>query len=219
MLPRHEDVLARERYLLYAAISRPEEVLFLSFRSSDEEGDPALPSAFVDSVRALFAGELWERRGRRLLADVTWPPGSAPTPHELRRARAAAEEPGPAAARRTHDRAGARCPRRPRDRGRARAGDLRRLRRPLARRQRAAARARRPGSGADAPRLDRPCRARADAPAPAGARRLRPPHAGLAPRRARGARRRDGGAAPKLPARAPARSCASSRSTCGGCSP
>ncbi len=100
VLPRHEDVLARERYLLYAAVSRPEEVLFLSFRSSDEEGNPALPSAFVDDVRALFTGELWERRGRRLLAEVTWPPGAAPTPHELRRARAAAEahpEPPPLA--------------------------------------------------------------------------------------------------------------------------
>jgi superfamily I DNA/RNA helicase/RecB family exonuclease len=92
VLPRHEDILARERYLLYAAVSRPEEVLFLSFRSSDEEGDPALPSAFIDDVRALFTDELWERRGRRLLAEVTWPPGAAPTPHELRRARAAAED-------------------------------------------------------------------------------------------------------------------------------
>jgi ATP-dependent helicase/DNAse subunit B len=92
VLPRHEDVLPRERYLLYAAVSRPEEVLFLSFRSSDEEGDPVQPSAFIDDVRALFTDELWERRGRRLLAEVTWPPGSAPTPHELRRARAAAEE-------------------------------------------------------------------------------------------------------------------------------
>jgi len=92
VLPRHEDVLARERYLFYSAVSRPEEVLFLSFRSSDEEGDPVQPSAFVDDVRALFDEELWERRGSRLLADVTWPPRTAPTPHELRRARAAAEE-------------------------------------------------------------------------------------------------------------------------------
>ncbi len=92
VLARHEDVLARERYLLYAAASRPEEVLFLSFRSSDEEGDPALPSAFVDDVRALFTDELWTRRGRRLLGEVTWPPAAAPTPHELRRARAVAEE-------------------------------------------------------------------------------------------------------------------------------
>ncbi len=92
VLPRHEDVLARERYLLYAAVSRPEEVLFLSFRSSDEEGDPAQPSAFVDDVRGLFTEELWSRRGRRLLGEVTWPPAAAPTPHELRRARAVAEE-------------------------------------------------------------------------------------------------------------------------------
>jgi len=89
VLPRHEDVLARERYLLYACVSRPEEVLFLSFCSSDEEGDPLVASPFVDDVRDLFTGALWEQRGRRLLAHVTWPPSEAPTPHELRRARAA----------------------------------------------------------------------------------------------------------------------------------
>jgi superfamily I DNA/RNA helicase/RecB family exonuclease len=92
VLPRHEDVLARERYLFYAAVSRPEEVLFLSFRSADEEGDPLQPSAFLDDVRALFTDELWQRRGRRLLSEVTWPPASAPTPHELRRSRAAEEQ-------------------------------------------------------------------------------------------------------------------------------
>jgi ATP-dependent helicase/DNAse subunit B len=91
VLPRHEDVLARERYLLYACASRPEEVLFLSFRSSDEEGDPLVVSPFVDDVRALFSDTLWAQRGRRLLAEVTWPPSEAPTPHELRRAQAAAE--------------------------------------------------------------------------------------------------------------------------------
>ena len=121
VLPPQEDVLPRERYLLYAAVSRPEEVLFLSFRSSDEEGDPVQPSAFIDDVRALFTDELWERRGRRLLAEVTWPPGSAPTPHELRRARAAAEEQGAAAARRARERAGAGA-RSPRARPRRRAG-------------------------------------------------------------------------------------------------
>jgi ATP-dependent helicase/DNAse subunit B len=94
VLERREDVLPSERYLLYAAVSRPEEVLFLSFRSSDEEGDPVQPSAFVDDVRALYTDELWHRRGRRLLAEVTWPPGEAPTEHELRRARAAAEQHG-----------------------------------------------------------------------------------------------------------------------------
>src|SRR5829696_8442943 len=88
-LPLHEDVLDRERSLFYAAVSRPEDVLFLSWRSSDEEGDPLAPSAFLDDVRALFTDELWEERGTRLLADVTWAPRDAPTPHELRRALAA----------------------------------------------------------------------------------------------------------------------------------
>ncbi len=92
VLPRHEDDLARERSLFYAVVSRPEEALFLSFRSSDEEGDPQQPSPFVDDVRALFTDALWSGRGRRLLADVTWPPAEAPTPHELRRAQAAAQE-------------------------------------------------------------------------------------------------------------------------------
>jgi ATP-dependent helicase/DNAse subunit B len=91
VLPRHEDVLGPERYLFYACVSRPEEVLFLSFRSSDEEGDPAQHSPFLDDARALFTDELWEQRGTRLLAEVTWPPATAPTPHELRRAHAAAE--------------------------------------------------------------------------------------------------------------------------------
>jgi ATP-dependent helicase/DNAse subunit B len=96
-LPFHEDVIDRERSLFYAAVSRPEDVLFLSWRSSDEEGEPLAPSAFLDDVRALFTDELWEERGTRLLADVTWAPKDAPTPHELRRAyAAAATEPEPA---------------------------------------------------------------------------------------------------------------------------
>jgi hypothetical protein len=96
-LPLHEDVLDRERSLFYAAVSRPEDVLFLSWRSSDEEGDPLAPSVFLDDVRALFTDALWEERGTRLLADVTWAPRDAPTPHELRRAyAAAANDPEPA---------------------------------------------------------------------------------------------------------------------------
>jgi len=94
----HEDVLARERSLFYACVSRPQEVLFLSWRSSDEDGEPLTASPFVDDVRALFTDELWTQRGRRLLAEVTWSPREAPTPLELRRARAAAEagpEPAP----------------------------------------------------------------------------------------------------------------------------
>jgi RecB family exonuclease len=95
-LPPHEDVLDRERSLFYAAVSRPQDVLFLSWRSSDEEGNPLAPSVFLEDVRALFTQALWEERGTRLLADVTWAPRDAPTPHELRRAYAeAVDEPDP----------------------------------------------------------------------------------------------------------------------------
>jgi ATP-dependent helicase/DNAse subunit B len=91
-LALHEDVLDRERALFYAAVSRPEDALFLSWRASDEEGDPLQPSPFLDDVRALFTDDLWEERGTRLLADVTWAPRDAPTEHELHRAYAAARE-------------------------------------------------------------------------------------------------------------------------------
>jgi ATP-dependent helicase/DNAse subunit B len=103
-LPLHEDVLARERSLFYACVSRPQETLVLAFRSSSEEGDPLQPSPFVEDVRALFDDALWEGRRRRLLADVVWEPREAPTPHELRRAYAAARcdpEPGALPAPRT----------------------------------------------------------------------------------------------------------------------
>jgi hypothetical protein len=95
-LPLREDVLARERALFYACVSRPQETLVLSFRSSTEEGDPVQPSPFVEDVRAVFTDALWDGRRRRLLADVTWPPREAPTPHELRRSYARARtEPDP----------------------------------------------------------------------------------------------------------------------------
>jgi RecB family exonuclease len=92
VLPLREDAasLGHERFLFYAAVSRAEEVLFLSFRASDEEGEPEPRSPFVDDVADLFTEDLWAGRGRRLLAEVTWPPAQAPTPLELRRAQAAA---------------------------------------------------------------------------------------------------------------------------------
>src|SRR4051794_15567197 len=95
-LPLHEDVLDRERSLFYACVSRPQEGVFLSWRSSDEEGEPLVASPFLDDVRALFTDQLWAERGRRLLAEVTWAPREAPTPRELQRAQAAARsEPDP----------------------------------------------------------------------------------------------------------------------------
>src|SRR5436190_13437139 len=90
-LPARDDVLAGERVLFHACASRAEERLTLSWRSSDEEGHPALPSSFLEDVGALFEGDLVAHPAqRRALADVTRPLGEAPTPAEVARSRAAA---------------------------------------------------------------------------------------------------------------------------------
>ncbi len=85
-----EDVLARERYLFYSCVSRATEQVVVSYRSSDEEGNIELPSPFIDDLAELFVPEWRDRRRRRLLADVCWPAGEAPTPRERARAEAAA---------------------------------------------------------------------------------------------------------------------------------
>jgi ATP-dependent helicase/DNAse subunit B len=92
LAPR-EDALARERYLLYACVSRATERVVLSYRSSDEEGNLVLPSPFLSDVAELFVPEWRERRRTRLLADVVWPADAAPTERELLRAQAAASAP------------------------------------------------------------------------------------------------------------------------------
>jgi ATP-dependent helicase/DNAse subunit B len=96
-LAAREDRVADERYLFYAAVSRANRRVILSCRDADEEGNPALPSFFVDDVRALFE-DLPVRR--RTLSDVTWPLEQAPTPVEHARAAALAaprETPAPLA--------------------------------------------------------------------------------------------------------------------------
>jgi ATP-dependent helicase/DNAse subunit B len=101
MLRPREDALAAERYLFYAAVSRATERVHLSYRSSDEEGNLALPSPFIADVAELLAQDWRERRRRRLLADVVWPADLAPTPRERERSQAAeraavaGEEPPP----------------------------------------------------------------------------------------------------------------------------
>jgi ATP-dependent helicase/DNAse subunit B len=92
-LRAHEDGLARERYLLYASLSRATELVVLSYRSSDEEGNVALPSPFIADVAELFTAVWTEGRGRRLLADVVWDAAGAPTARELARSLAAARAP------------------------------------------------------------------------------------------------------------------------------
>ncbi|HET8978602.1 MAG TPA: PD-(D/E)XK nuclease family protein, partial [Solirubrobacteraceae bacterium] len=100
-LRAREDSLAAERYLFYASVSRATERVFLAFRSSDEEGNLALPSPFIADVAELLTPDWRARRATRLLADVVWPPDRAPTERERRRALAArqaavaGEEPAP----------------------------------------------------------------------------------------------------------------------------
>ena len=94
-LRAREDALEGERYLFYSALSRATERVYLSYRSSDEEGNLALPSPFIADVAAILGPglDLRGRRRRRLLADVTWPQALAPTEREAERAAAAARAP------------------------------------------------------------------------------------------------------------------------------
>ncbi len=66
-LGEHEDVLAAERYLLYAAVSRPQEQLFLSWHVADDEGEATSRSLFVDDVCDLFSESLYSARRARPL--------------------------------------------------------------------------------------------------------------------------------------------------------
>jgi ATP-dependent helicase/DNAse subunit B len=84
-LPLREDQLDRERYLFYATISRAERVLYLSWRISDEDGNPEARSFFVEDVRDVFGDALPQPRFRDL-AEVTWAREEAPTEVEWQRA-------------------------------------------------------------------------------------------------------------------------------------
>jgi ATP-dependent helicase/DNAse subunit B len=62
-----QDALAAERYLLYAAVSRPEERLYLSWHVADDDGEPTSRSLFVDDICDLFTDALLERCEHRPL--------------------------------------------------------------------------------------------------------------------------------------------------------
>jgi ATP-dependent helicase/DNAse subunit B len=78
------DALAAERYLLYAAVSRPQEQLFLSWHVADDDGQASSRSLFVDDVCDLFAESLSLLRARRPLGAVDGVPSdrmrSTPAP-------------------------------------------------------------------------------------------------------------------------------------------
>jgi ATP-dependent helicase/DNAse subunit B len=92
-LREHEDSLSSERYLFYAAVTRATRHVALSYRSSDEEGNLALPSPFIADVADVLEPGWRASRRQRLLADVVWEPETAPTAVEAARAEAALSAP------------------------------------------------------------------------------------------------------------------------------
>src|SRR5207248_1743614 len=90
-LPLRDARPERERYLFYACASRAERLLALSWRETDEEGEPQVRSFLVYDVRDAVDAEVLDRTLRaRPLAQVAWPADHAPTEAEWRRAMAAA---------------------------------------------------------------------------------------------------------------------------------
>jgi hypothetical protein len=73
------QALDAERYLFYAAVSRPEELLVLSWHTATEEG-AAVPSLFLDDVCDLFPARLREERARRPAGAAGWPGPGSPLP-------------------------------------------------------------------------------------------------------------------------------------------
>lgn len=87
---RRREQADEERYLFHVCASRPVERLYLSWRSSDEDGHPAARSPFVDEVLDLIgdgteAGERAFTRTRSLAEPVP-AIGEAPTARALARA-------------------------------------------------------------------------------------------------------------------------------------
>jgi ATP-dependent helicase/DNAse subunit B len=85
-----EDRLDAERYLLYAATSRPTELLALSWPAADDDGEPCVRSLFVDDVLDAFDPKAAKRVERRPLGAAGFDDELAPTGNEAARARAAA---------------------------------------------------------------------------------------------------------------------------------
>ncbi|MDP4672386.1 MAG: exodeoxyribonuclease V subunit gamma [Solirubrobacteraceae bacterium] len=72
-LLQHETTLEQERYLLYAAVSRPTELLVFSWASSGEDGSERLVSPFVDDLRAAIFP--WPEPRERERGSLGWEDG------------------------------------------------------------------------------------------------------------------------------------------------
>jgi ATP-dependent helicase/DNAse subunit B len=84
------DAVARERFLFYAACTRPSRRLTLVREAATDDGSPRQASPFWHEVRGLFDPSdvaRWTRR--RALSALTWPLEDAPTERERLRALAA----------------------------------------------------------------------------------------------------------------------------------
>jgi RecB family exonuclease len=91
----HEDALHVERAFFYAAVSRPTELLALSWHAAGDDGAPAVRSPLVDDVADLLEPGWAAAPRRRELGAAGWPADAAPTEREAARHAAAA---APAAA-------------------------------------------------------------------------------------------------------------------------
>ena len=87
---RRREQSEEERYLFHVCASRPVERLYLSWRSSDEDGHPAARSPFVDEVLDLIGDDPSEAelelKRTRSLAQAVPAPWEASTPRSLARA-------------------------------------------------------------------------------------------------------------------------------------
>lgn len=93
-----EDQLDAERFLLYQVVSRPTDLLALSWPAADDEGEPLVRSLFVDDVIEHLDRGAGRRIERRALGAVGFDPELAPTAREALRARLAAAPAAPAPA-------------------------------------------------------------------------------------------------------------------------
>jgi hypothetical protein len=85
-LARPEPV-SRERYLFYAACTRPSRRLYLVREAASDDGAPRLASPFWDETRALFdTADVARWTRRRPLSALTWRLEEAPTERERLRA-------------------------------------------------------------------------------------------------------------------------------------
>jgi RecB family exonuclease len=84
------DPVSRDRFLFYAACTRPSRRLYLVREAATDDGAPRQASPFWDEARGLFDPAdvvRWTRR--RPLSALTWPLDEAPTERERLRALAA----------------------------------------------------------------------------------------------------------------------------------